>query len=389
MTRTHADLVADLRAANAVPAGWGDVFAAIDRGVFVPDRCWVDDEHGRPVPLDRDAGPHAWAQAVYSDVPIVTQLDDGATEWPATSRNATSSASQPSLVLEMLDALHVAGAHQVLEIGTGTGYNAGLLAARLGEERVVTVEVDPDLADRARRVFKNAGLAPTVVTGDGADGYPERAPYDRVLSTAAVTAGRVPLEWVEQTRPGGELVMPWRTAWGGGVLVRLMVHEGTGAAGSVLDDAHFMTLRDQRVPFGQAARFGRLAAGADVPRTTTGVSPHVVVHDPDAAFVVGVLVGGARHSVARDDADHWELLVFHTDSGSWATVRVTPEATAAGRYEVRQDGPRRLWDEVESAHRWWIDHDSPLRQEFGLAVTPRRQTVWLCDPDTVVATYTT
>ncbi|MEU4803619.1 methyltransferase domain-containing protein [Actinosynnema sp. NPDC023587] len=387
MTRTHADLVADLRADDAVPPAWVDVFAAVDRGAFIPARCWVDDRTGRPAPFDRVTDPDGWAAAVYSDRPIVTQLDDGATVWPDTSRNPTSSASQPSLVLAMLDALDVEPGRRVLEIGTGTGWNAALLATRLGDDHVTTVELDAELADRARRALKDAGVDPTVVTGDGTAGYPARAPFDRVISTAAVAAGRIPLPWVEQTaRPGGQLLIPWRTTWGAAVLMKLIVHDGGTVIGSVAGDAYFMALRDHRAPWGHAARFGGLAEDSDLPATVTTLPPHQVAYDRDGMFAVGVQVPDVQHSVAHDDsdADVWELLLFHVDSGSWATVRTTPDATTAGRFEVRRHGPRRLWDEVETAHGWWVGQGRPSRFEFGLTVTPDDQQVWLGEPDNTV-----
>jgi protein-L-isoaspartate O-methyltransferase len=90
---------------------------------------------------------------------------------------------------------------RVLEIGTGTGYNAALLAHRLSAENIVSVEVDPAVAEHARRVLAAAGFgALTVVSADGAEGYLPRAPYDRVSSTVATA--EVPYAWVAQTCPG-------------------------------------------------------------------------------------------------------------------------------------------------------------------------------------------
>jgi protein-L-isoaspartate(D-aspartate) O-methyltransferase len=98
---------------------------------------------------------------------------------------ATSSASCPDIVAAMLDAGRVEAGMRVLEIGTGTGYTAALLAQRLGARNVTTIEIDSDLAARARAALDSAGYGDvTVITGDGSRGYPDRAPYDRVLSTA-------------------------------------------------------------------------------------------------------------------------------------------------------------------------------------------------------------
>lgn len=88
----------------------------------------------------------------------------------------TSSASKPDLVLSMLAALDVHDGHTVLEIGTGSGYNAALLAARLGAPSVTTVEIDPGLATSARAALVASGFPVTVLTGDGTQGYPANAP---------------------------------------------------------------------------------------------------------------------------------------------------------------------------------------------------------------------
>jgi protein-L-isoaspartate O-methyltransferase len=87
----------------------------------------------------------------------------------------------------MFDALDLHPGHSVLGIGTGTGWNAALLCRRVGTRgRVVSIEVDPVIAEGARAALAAAGYSPLVITGDGADGYPDAAPYDRVLATAAV-----------------------------------------------------------------------------------------------------------------------------------------------------------------------------------------------------------
>jgi protein-L-isoaspartate O-methyltransferase len=96
----------------------------------------------------------------------------------------------------------------VLEIGTGTGWNAALLCKRVGKRgRVVSIEVDPLIAQAAWSALARAGYSPLVITADGVDGHPDGAPYDRVLATAAVRE-IVPRAWLGQTRPDGIIVTP-------------------------------------------------------------------------------------------------------------------------------------------------------------------------------------
>jgi protein-L-isoaspartate(D-aspartate) O-methyltransferase len=113
--------------------------------------------------------------------------------------------SQPSLVGYMVELLALDKSKRVLEIGTGTGYQAALLA-QLSQE-VVTVERIGALAKRARAILKELEIVNvTVITGDGNDGYPEKMPYQAIIMTAA--AETVPRALIEQLDEGGVLVYP-------------------------------------------------------------------------------------------------------------------------------------------------------------------------------------
>jgi protein-L-isoaspartate(D-aspartate) O-methyltransferase len=380
------DLTAALIAGGKLPAAWAPAFDAIDRGAFIPRRMWCDDTHGQPQPIDRDTDPDRWDAAVYSDTPIVTQLDDGKVVWPDTSRLATSSASQPSVVLTMLEALNVREGDRVLEIGTGTGYNAALLAHRVGAERVTTVEVDLMLVEQAWRNLADVDAKPAVVCGDGAEGYRDHAPYDRIISTAAVLAGQIPYAWVEQTRPGGRIVTPWGTSFRNGELVSLTVQPDGTAQGSIVDTVAFMRLRDQRAPLGASRLSTLVDTSPAAVEKVTSVPPGDLVLNDDGEFAAGLFLSGVQSSVWWDNtqSDSFEVLLFEVASESAATVRVTPEHTARGEYPVRQYGARRLWDDAEIAHAWWIAHGQPDRTRFGLTVTADRQTVWLDHPARVI-----
>jgi len=113
--------------------------------------------------------------------------------------------SQPFVVGWMTDALDLRGDERVLEVGTGSGYQAAVLA-RLARE-VFTIERVPVLARRARWVLRALGLDNVhVFVGDGSLGLPQHAPYDAILVTAA--APSVPDELLDQLAPGGRLVAP-------------------------------------------------------------------------------------------------------------------------------------------------------------------------------------
>jgi protein-L-isoaspartate(D-aspartate) O-methyltransferase len=111
----------------------------------------------------------------------------------------------------MTECLHLAGTERVLEIGTGSGYQAAILAELSG--RVVTVERLASLADGARQVLADLGYANVEVeVGDGSFGWPDDAPYDRIIVTAA--APEIAEPWTDQLADRGRLVAPLGDRWG-------------------------------------------------------------------------------------------------------------------------------------------------------------------------------
>jgi protein-L-isoaspartate(D-aspartate) O-methyltransferase len=113
--------------------------------------------------------------------------------------------SQPYMVARICEALAVRSGHRVLDVGTGSGYQAAVLA-ELGAE-VVTIERIPELADQARSNLAAAGYEHVqVVVGDGTLGVPQQAPFDEIAVAAA--APGLPETLYEQLRTGGRLVVP-------------------------------------------------------------------------------------------------------------------------------------------------------------------------------------
>jgi len=145
----------------------------------------VDPKHPTPRQLER----------IYSDEALLSRM------------NPPSSTSQPSLVVQMLEALRVRPGHRVFEVGAGTGWNAALLGHLVGPEgQVVTMDIQAEVTRRARQHLKRQGVENVrVVTGDAAGGYPKGAPYDRLITT--VTCPAVFPAWWEQLAPGGVMVL--------------------------------------------------------------------------------------------------------------------------------------------------------------------------------------
>ncbi|MGH3799016.1 MAG: methyltransferase domain-containing protein, partial [Pseudonocardiaceae bacterium] len=240
----HQRLLDDLAASGKLTPPWREAFGVLPRHQFIPDTIW-EGSGGVLVPLRRADDPDRWLDAAYALDAVITQVDDGHPTGPGDrGRYITSSASQPDVVALMLAALDAQPGMRVLEIGTATGYNAALLAYQLGTQNVTSVEIDPILAGHARSALVAAGYPVTVITGDGARGYPQRAPYDRIIATAAVH--QVPYPWVAQTRPGGKVLTPWGTPYHNGALASFIVNTDGSADGRIVGNVAFMELREQR-----------------------------------------------------------------------------------------------------------------------------------------------
>jgi protein-L-isoaspartate(D-aspartate) O-methyltransferase len=165
------ELAAFLRAQGIRDERVLEAVAQLPRRLFVPERLQDDADADRPLPI-------GYGQTI----------------------------SQPFVVAYMTEQLGLRGDERVLEVGTGSGYQTAILA-RLAEE-VFSIEVVPELADRARALllgelgFANVWLR----TGDGALGWPEAAPFDRIVVTAA--SPEVPPALVAQLAPGGRMILP-------------------------------------------------------------------------------------------------------------------------------------------------------------------------------------
>ncbi|MFE9063136.1 methyltransferase domain-containing protein [Streptomyces violaceusniger] len=203
----------------------GAARAGAAHGTVGYTRLWRDDPH----PLRRAR----WLVGAYANAPLATRVRDG---------ELITSSSQPSLMARMLQALQVRDGDRVLEIGAGTGYNAALLAHRLGDTQVTTLDLDPEITEAARNHLAAAGFRPAVVTGDGARGCPLHAPYDRIIATCAVAS--IPSAWLGQCRPGALILTPLATG-----LIALRVADARHAEGHFLAmPAYFVPLRGSGPP---------------------------------------------------------------------------------------------------------------------------------------------
>lgn len=372
MTRTDTDwhnraraLADRLAAGDVLGSGWRVAFERVPRHAFVP--FFYDD-----LGLRVDSGNPKYLDAVYRDTSLTTQRIRVA---GADLVVPTSSSTMPSLMARMLTMLDVADGMRVAEIGTGTGYNVALLCHQLGAENVASIDIDPEIVDAARVRLARLGWHPHLTTGHGRDGIPERAPYDRIIATCAIS--RIPSPWIGQLAPSGIIVADIRGHLSSSLIALHKTGRDTVEGRFTGHPGHFMWLR--------ALADNPLRDGGDL-RTTYGGDNTTECHsdvdlslfdDPDFRFLLQ-LYAPTVTGVSPGGDDGTPRLFLTADDGSIATA--DPEPLGQGGLRIHQTGPLRIWDHVENAVGNWTDLAEPTRDRFGLTATPERHWTWLDNP---------
>lgn len=292
------------------------------------------------------ANQERWLDRVYSDVTLVVQRR---------SALPTSSSTMPSLMVEMLEASDIRDGHRVLEIGTGTGYNAALLSHRLGGEHVVSIDIDPDLVRAAQQRLDGLHHFPTLVAGDGLAGVADHGPYDRIIATCAVP--EIPPAWIEQLAPEGAMLVNLRGDVAGVLCLLTKQDDEDEVIGPVVRrGGNFMWLRRELSnPLRQVEPSITIGA-RKVARRLTALSPTDVVDDEDFSWMLQLELPGLRMVCSTEVFDPVERaaragFLMYTEDGAHA--QVISEADGDGQHRVIQGGCRRLWDTVETAYASW------------------------------------
>ena len=362
-------------------ARWWAAFTETPRHLFVPafQRAVADPAAGPVVTsVVTSAGAddrHAWLEDVYADEALLTQ--HAATRDGSVTGIPISSSSWPSAMAVMLDCLHLDDDATVLEIGTGTGYNAALLCHRLGGHNITSVDLDPRLISSARDRLAILGHHPHLFTVDGAMGVPETAPFDAIIATCAVAT--IPPAWITQLKPGGRIVTPFGS--NAGALLTLTKTEPDVAQGTFEEfRAYFMPLRPHLDdPTGPLDLIGLPAVDTPVPHEgVTDLDPRTIL-DPDFELWLELHLAPYTEALTEPDDYEGESLLL-TTVGGYARVPTAPRPE--GGHLVRQYGRRRPWDTVEAAWRTWNLLGRPARTRIGVwaSIDPDQQYLWLDTP---------
>ncbi|MFC9253001.1 methyltransferase domain-containing protein [Amycolatopsis thailandensis] len=347
---------------------WRAAVEAVPRHVFVP--CFYTQQpDGQWTETTGDSAQ--WLEQVYRNEPLITALAVASNG----NRVTVSSSTKPGLMVRMLEVLEVENTHRVLEIGTGTGYNAGLLAHRLGDEQVFSVDIGAGLVGQARDRLAELGLAPTIEVAHGAGGLPKHAPFDRIVATCSLPA--IPWTWAEQVREGGLVLVDFKRSVHAGSLVLLTRREDRLEGRFLSRWAGFMAIRDtDTAPAGERPTIkptqGKQSWTTLPPLPWESLVPWFLAQ----IRMPSPITFGYRGATEQG---HPEWAVFTADEGSWCAVRTEPDGE---RREVRQGGLVHIWDEFEAVHGLWHKLGEPGWDRLGLTVMADGfHRVWLDDPD--------
>ncbi len=357
----------------ASPA-WRAAFEAVPRHLFAPRFTLPQNLGGHAhdaTTNTNSAQREEWLRAVYHNEALLTDFDEHGI--------ATTSCSAPSVVAILLESSQATDGDTVLEIGTGTGWTAALLAHRLGSDAVTSVDITARCVDQAWERLDQLGLAPTLAVTDGYLGYPARAPYNRIISTAALR--KIPPAWLDQTRPGGTILTDLRGNFAGN-LALLTVDTDTSAHGRFLPETvRFMPLRSTEQPFQLLPELSAKAVTAPGEQRTTHLDP-AMLRRSTLGFLAQLALPGIQAGLVIDkDTPNGPTTYFcltDPDSQAWARAETDTDTDRT----VTQGGERRLWDELEAAHDLWEQLGEPQPETFTITITPNRgQVVDLPDTD--------
>ncbi|MGQ0480413.1 MAG: methyltransferase domain-containing protein [Pseudonocardia sp.] len=358
---------------------WAAAIAETPRHLLVPisyrqdpDGAWAADEHNAG-----DVASAALAR-VYSTDTLVSAVRGG---------EAVSSSTKPDLMVRMLEALQIQDGMRVLEIGTGTGYNAALLCHRLRDQQVFSVDVEPELVATARERLAAIGLRPRLAARDGQTGWPEHAPYDRIIATCSLPA--IPWSWAEQLQPEGLVVADVKLGPGAGNLAVLR-RDGHQLRGRFTTRwAGFMAARPTHAVPGPRRVMAPAAVGASERETTAPAQPWAT-HREAWMLAALRLPAGTVHGYALDpDTRTPRAGRLSAPDGSWCEVALDPQEEPEGgpRRRVQEAGHTALWTLVEEAYRTWRAAGQPAWERFGLTVTVEQTLLWLDQPGNALGRY--
>ncbi|NEC91757.1 protein-L-isoaspartate O-methyltransferase [Streptomyces sp. SID12501] len=262
----------------------------------------------------------------------------------------TSMTSVVGMTAGLLQELDLRRGQRVLDIGTGAAVTAAIACWICGDRNVVTLDRDAHLTEAAQARLADLGYWPTAVTGDGAEGWPGGAPYERIFVSYAVP--RVPHAWVGQLAPGGRAMATLSgtsPSWPGLAIVTAAADGRVQGEVRPVEFGHRPGHGFERLCITREF-LGRIEAGEDTSRLVhTRTAP-----PPDDARGFWLALDHLYPGLVRNwGADH--LVIGAPVCGSWLTAR----AGESGRWSLAAEGPRDIWEEIQSVAALWRAAGAP------------------------------
>lgn len=325
-----------------------NAFITIPRHEFVPkffDRIEVPGEKSQWDFISRSDNEEYWLEQVYKNRPLTTSLTaDG---------RPNSSSSQPNLMAQMIQSLELEPCHRVLEIGTGTGYNAALLAKIVGNSNVVSIDINEALLEAAKyRIERTVGPGVDVIYANGCNIPEELGMFDAIIVTGS--HGRIEPSWIRALAPGGRIVFNWAKR---------------------NSPARFIMLALEKMTFGLIGRaapylgdFMSLHAGAGIiyeplPNTSSPLELiasddfRFMCEDPDFGFFLQVQKPSIIYYMYRNPKD--EIAYSLHDPNTDHLIRFLPAQLRA---------TPSFWSEIQTLYTEYDALNRPKPQDFLMTV---------------------
>ncbi len=372
-----AALVAALEASGDLTSKW---WAAAVEGTprhrFVP--TYYRNTGGAPTVWERlteEADGAGWLGPIYTNSTLVTQLHDPRPVPGGWTGTPTSSSTQPSLMVRMLEALDIDPSHRVLEIGTATGYNAALICRRLDSARqLTTADIDSGLTKSAAARLDACGHRPDVVTTDATTHPWPAAGFDRIIATCALPEITPTLH--AALAPGGKLIANLMPPLSGGLALLTRLPSGNLEGPFLPDGGQFMPARPAVNGHTLSAPRKEHTAGEKPTRV-----PKDAFDDYQFTFLLAAFLPGATIQFGtHDDGTHTRKVVL--PGGASAEALYTDGE--AGRALESTD---HVWATVERCWQKFEELGRPRWDTFGLTVTDAVHQLWHKSPDNVVTSF--
>ena len=341
-------------------------FRVVPRHLFV-DHYYLHEHGGSRVWTKHEQNdPVAWYEHIYSDCALVTRVDEYG--------RTLSSSSQPGVMASMLQALDVQPGMHILEVGTGSGYNAALLAHLVGDPHLITtIDIDADAIAKAKYIIPQVvGKGMTIAKADGSNGYDANAPYDRIIVTASTPT--IPSAWREQLIPEGILVgiLQPKFAMLGGLLKARK--SGEALKGYILQTASFMELRPVVYDKRKIQIDFRASLFASFPFEALLFQPQSIYDDHAFTFFLYYDFPGL-YVFQKEDA-----LFYYQEASPQGYVIFRQKPTL--QVELRGDAAVAcsLWNRLIRAYSFWERVGQPAITQYLLEMDSKCQTLSLHTP---------